>query len=148
MDTAMAMARGACADLAVSPAMTLVEPGCFVEDIVSVGPVFLKMGAVDFANRHLNEPLPGLLSPRAGSTKIIRHVRESLGPAGSLTVHVTHDTILAAFIYHLIGRPRIDEADWPWMMEGVWLWFEGDDVRWIWRGEPGQRDISPYHAGL
>lgn len=144
MDTALAMAAGAGVELPVCPAMTLVEPGCFVEDIVSVGPAFLKMGALAFANHHFHMPHPGLLSPAAGSAKIIRHVREHLGPAGSLTVHVTHDTILAAFIYHLLGRSRLDEVDWPWMMEGAWLWFEGNDVRWIWRGEPGRRDLRPY----
>ena len=56
----------------------------------------------------------------------------TLGPAGSLTVHVTHDTILAAFIYHLIGRDHLREQDWPWMLEGAWLWFEEPDtVCWI-----------------
>lgn len=148
MDTAQAMARGAGADVAVTPALALVEPGCFVEDIRNVGPVFLQMGPLGFANRHIQEPLPGLLSPEAGSAKIIRHVRESLGPAGSLTVHVTHDTILAAFVYHLLGRSRIEEEDWPWMMEGAWLWFDGDDLRWLWRGEPGRRGISSWHACL
>ena len=145
VDTAHAMARGAKAGVAVSPALALVEPGCFVEDIISVGPVFLELGPLGFANRHFQQPLSGLLSPEAGSAKIIRHVRQSLGPAGSLTVHVTHDTILAAFIYHLLGRSRIDEEDWPWMMEGVWLWFDGNDLRWLWRGESGRRDIRSYY---
>jgi hypothetical protein len=146
IDTSQAMARGAGASLAVTPALTLVEPGCFVEDIMSVGPLFLNLGPLGFANRHFQESLPGLLSPETGSAKIIRHVNESLGPAGSLTVHVTHDTILAAFIYHLLGRSRIDEEDWPWMMEGVWLWFDGNDLRWLWRGESGRRDIRSYYS--
>lgn len=144
MDTALAMARGAGAEVDVRMAMTLVEPGCFVESIRDVGPLFLAMGPLAFANRHFQAPLEGLLTPEAGSAKLIRHVREHQGPAGSLTIHVTHDTILAAFIYHLIGRAHIKEEDWPWMMEGAWLWFEGDDLRWIWRGEPGVRKVGSY----
>lgn len=149
LDTAQAMARGAGVSLEIQPSATLVEPGCFVESIGDVGPLFLHLGPLAFANRHFQEPLEGLLSPVAGSAKLIRHVQDNLGPPGSLTVHVTHDTILAAFIYHLLERDRIDERDWPWMMEGVWLWFEADDtLRWIWRGEPGRRNIRSYRAYL
>lgn len=148
MDTAQAMARGAGVDLRVAIALTLVEPGCFVESIRDVGPVFLEMGPIAFANRHLQAPLQGLLSPEEGSAKIIRHLRGSLGQPGSLTIHVTHDTILAAFISHLLGRSRIEEEDWPWMMEGAWLWFEDDHLHWIWRGEAGRRDVRAYLAPL
>lgn len=145
LDTARAMARGAGVILDVQPSMTLVEPGCFVESIGDVGPLFLQIGPLAFANRHFQGPLEGLLAPAAGSAKLIRHVRDNLGPPGSLTVHVTHDTILAAFIYHLMERDRIEEHDWPWMMEGAWLWFEDDDaLRWIWRGEPGGRVVRSY----
>lgn len=148
MDTAQAMARGAGATLAVQTATTLVEPGCFVESIRHVGPLFLQMGPLAFANRHFEAPLDGLLTPEAGSAKILRHVHNHLGPAGSLTIHVTHDTILAAFIYHLMGRQRIAEEDWPWMMEGAWLWFEGHELRWVWRGEPGVRNVRSYFEVL
>lgn len=149
VDTALAMARGAGTALEVRPAATLVEPGCFVQSIVDVGPLFLSLGPLAFANRHLQEPLAGLLSPEAGAAKLIRHVQDNLGPPGSLTVHVTHDTILAAFIYHLLERDQLDEADWPWMMEGAWLWFDDVDVlRWVWRGEQGGRDVRAYRAHL
>lgn len=149
VDTALAMARGAGTSLEVRPATTLVEPGCFVHSLIEAGPLFLTLGPLAFINRHLQEPLAGLLSPKAGTAKLIRHIQDNLGPPGSLTVHVTHDTILAAFIYHLLARDEIDETDWPWMMEGAWLWFDDEDVlRWVWRGEPGGCDVRAYREQL
>lgn len=146
IDTATALARGAGhTGLNVSTTANLVEPGCYVQSMGRVGPLFLKLGPLGFANRHLGGTLDGILSPEQGGAKLLRHLFEHQGPAGSFTVHVTHDTILAAFIYHLIGRDHLDEEDWPWMLEGAWVWFEDrDTVRWIWRGGFGQRDIAPY----
>lgn len=141
LDTARAMARGAELTFEVAQALELVEPGCFVEDVAAVMPVFLAMGPVAFASQHLSRPVSGLRSPAEGTAKVLAHIQRSLGAAGSLTVHVTHDTILAACIYHLAGRDAITEADWPWMMEGAWLWFEADHVHWIWRGQPGRRAL-------
>jgi len=150
VDTALAMARGAgLPEAKVLQADTLVEPGCYVSSMHRVGPLFLELGPVLFANRHFQEPLDGVLSPEAGTAKLLRHLLAHQGGAGSLTVHVTHDTILAAFIYHLIGRPHLDDDDWPWMMEGAWVWFEAEDaVHWLWRGRHGQRDLRPYLADM
>lgn len=143
MDTARAMARGAGREFEVQISMTLVEPGCFVHGIFEVGPLFLKLGPLAFANRHFQEPMPGILSPAAGVAKIVRHLQQSQGDSGSLTVHVTHDTILAAFIYHLQGQSGISEEDWPWMMEGAWLWFdEADQLHWVWRAQPGRQSLA------
>ncbi|MDP2227865.1 MAG: histidine phosphatase family protein, partial [Moraxellaceae bacterium] len=109
MDTARAIARGAGVDLEIRQTYTLVEPGCFVQNIARVGPLFLELGALAFANHHFSESVEGLLSPEEGSARLIRHLHEHQGAPGTLSVHVTHDTILAAFIYHLMGRDRIDE---------------------------------------
>lgn len=150
VDTAAAMARGAGrAGLDIRTTFNLVEPGCYVHTIGHVGPLFLQLGPLAFANRHLREDLQGILTPAQGAAKLLRHLQEEQGPVGSLTVHVTHDTILAAFIYHLMGRDSLHEDDWPWMLEGAWLWFDDDDtVCWIWRGAPGRRNIAPWRAHL
>lgn len=147
VDTATALARGAGApDMAVNTTHMLVEPGCYVQSIGHAGPLFLQLGPLAFANRHLSEPLHGILSPEAGAERLLKHLYESRGSAGSVTVHVTHDTILAAFIYHLMGREHLHQDDWPWMLEGAWLWFDdADTVRWIWRGKLGQRTIAALH---
>lgn len=142
MDTARAMMRGAGLTMDIQPSMNLVEPGCYVHKVHEVGPLFLELGPLAFANRHLSENLPGILNPAEGAAKISRYLQAHQGPVGSLTVHVTHDTILAAFVYYLMNRQQISEEDWPWMMEGVWLWFDADNaLHWVWRGQPGSRAL-------
>lgn len=141
MDTARALQRGAVRqgliseELAVEEARVLVEPGSYVQDVNEAGPAFFRLGAVDFINRHLNEGIRGVLSPAEGRAQLVRHMLDTQPEPGTLAVHVTHDTILAAFVAGLHGHEQIEPEDWPWMMEGVWLWLADEQVHWIWRGE-------------
>ena len=135
--TAEAMGQGAGVDLPVSTHSSLVEPGSYVVDLPVAGPYFLKLGPLAFARKHLRNEVRGVLSPREGAVRLLQHFRDSLMQPGTLTVHVTHDTILASFIYFLRRESEIEEAHWPWMMEGAFLWFDDDVVYWLWRGELG-----------
>lgn len=143
VDTAKAMLAGAARqDLEITPHLQLVEPGCFVKDIRTVGPLFLQMGPVEFANHHFGVPLRGIRSPAAGTLRLLDFVRGGLGDPGTLSLFVTHDTILAACIYTLLGIERIEQDHWPWMMEGAFLWFEEQEVHGIWRGERFVRALA------
>lgn len=152
VDTATLILEGAEASHAVTTAGALVEPGCFVETMENVAGLFLKLGPIGFANKHLKGEIRGILSPAQGVRKILKHIEESLiktpltgtSLAGAslkegagITLHITHDTILASFMYALLEVSTISKEDWPWMMEGVYLWFDGGDVHWVWRGEYG-----------
>ena len=140
--TAEAMARGAGKNLPVQTHAALVEPGSYVQDVAQVGGLFFRLGPLGFANKHLRNEVRGVLSPEEGARQLLRHVRANLGEPGSLAVHVTHDTILAAFIYFLRKQQNLEATDWPWMLEGAFLWFEEDVAHWIWRGEQGMLDLS------
>ena len=143
VDTARAMLAGAARpDLLVEPHLQLAEPGCFVKDIRTVGPLFLQLGPVAFANHHFSEPVRGVRSPEAGTRRLLDFLRGELGAPGSLSLFVTHDTILAACIYTLLAIPRIDQDDWPWMMEGAFLWFDETTVHGIWRGQHFTRALA------
>lgn len=148
VDTAKAMAEGAkkaglLAELPeVQTAMTLVEPGCYVEDLSAVGDTFLKMGAFRFLNTHLQEPFSGMLSPAQGREKLANYLQAREPARGHLNVHVTHDTILAVLVAELHGRREIRKEDWPWMMEGLWVWFDERHMHWVWRGERAKRALS------
>ncbi len=146
VDTAKAMARGAGIAVPIIETTVLVEPGCFVHSIKKVGPLFLQMGPLAFANHHFQQSMEGILSPKQGVAKLIEHFYQSVQShtQGDLIVHVSHDTILAAFIYHLLQQNTISEDDWPWMMEGAWLWFDKSTLYWIWRGQQGQVDLANY----
>ena len=143
VDTAKAMLAGARrADLGVVTDRQLVEPGCYVEDSRAIGPSFLQLGPVGFANRHFSEALPGIRTPEEGTARLVAFMRAQLGAPGSLSLLVTHDTILAACIYTLAGTECIGEHDWPWMMEGAFLWFDAEHVHWLWRGEVSRRRLD------
>ncbi len=147
VDTAAALQQGGREaglidqELPIHTCMELVEPGCYVEDINTVGPHFLRMGAVAFINHHLREGMQGLLSPRDGKRKLIQYLRMRDPQPGALAVHVTHDTILMAFVASLLGLQQVDDKDWPWMMEGLWLWLDEQHMHWVWRGEQGRESL-------
>ena len=66
-----------------------------------------------------------------------------------LSLAVSHDTILAAIVAVISGHAHIGQDDWPEMMEGAFLWFEGEhflasQLKWIWRGQLGQLDIQDF----
>lgn len=146
MDTARALADGAAeaglwrGEVNIEQTMQLVEPGCYVEDIGQIGPLFLKLGAIGFLNRHLQENLPGLLSPAEGRQRLLAYLRERDPLPGQVAVHVTHDTILMAFVADLLGLEEVDDSHWPWMMEGAWLWFDDQQLHWVWRGQQYRHD--------
>lgn len=143
VDTALAMREGGATaglltgDEPLQKESVLVEPGCYVEDVARAGPLFFQLGAVGFINRHLEEGIDGVLSPAEGRGRLVRHLLERNPDTPALAVHVTHDTILAAFTAGLRQCHRISGRDWPWMLEGAWLWFADDRLHWIWRGQAG-----------
>jgi len=153
VDTAVALHAGGkgagliAGELTVQQCAELVEPGCYVEDINIAGPHFFRMGAVAFINHHLQHGMQGLLSPEQGKRKLLRYLRARDPAPGELAVHVTHDTILMAFVASLLGMQEVSERDWPWMMEGLWLWVDDQHLHWVWRGEPGRErlryDVGP-----
>lgn len=119
----------------------LVEPGSFVVDIEQAAPYFKQQGALGFINSFVNHALPGMKHPIRGVIDVLEliyntHPNNKRG----LSLAVSHDTILAAIIAVIAGKTQIDRADWPAMMEGLFVWFEGDafmdcKLKWIWRGE-------------
>lgn len=119
----------------------LVEPGSFVVDIYQAGPFFQKQGALGFINSFVNNALPGMKHPIRGVIDVLEliyntHPKQKNG----LSLAVSHDTILAAIIAVISGQTKINQADWPKMMEGLFVWFEGDEfmdskLKWIWRGK-------------
>lgn len=119
----------------------LVEPGSFVLDIQQAAPIFKQQGALGFINSFVNQALPGMKHPITGVIDVLEliyqtHPRNQRG----LSLAVSHDTILAAIISVISSKSKITWADWPAMMEGLFVWFEGDEfvdckLKWIWRAE-------------
>lgn len=129
----------------------LVEPGSFVLDIKKAGPFFQKQGALGFINSFVNNALPGMKQPIHGVVDVLEliyntHPTNDYG----LSLAVSHDTILAAILAIISGKNMVTREDWPKMMEGLFVWFEGDvfldsKLKWIWRGKVHTLDISQFH---
>ena len=72
----------------------------------------------------------------------------------ALSLAVSHDTILAAFIAVISGHFQVQKKDWPEMMEGVFIWFENtssfeaSQLNWVWRGERHQLNIHDLKANI
>lgn len=128
----------------------LVEPGSFVLDIQQAAPYFRKQGALGFINSFVNNALPGMKHPITGVADVLEllynaHPQNS----GGLTLAVSHDTIIAAMLAVMRNQTQLDKTDWPEMMEGVFVWFEGDNfadslLKWIWRGKIHQLSIHEF----
>jgi len=143
VETGECLLKGASLSQAILHQPLLVEPGSFVQDINQVGGFFLKKGPLEFLNRHLAGEVRGMKPLERGALDILYHIHRHLDEPGTLSVHVTHDTILAPLVAYLQKRPAIAQEDWPRMMEGVVLWFDADKVHWVWRGEKGDT-VLPY----
>jgi len=127
----------------------LAEPGCFIADIKimhTVGQIFVSEGPISFINRMISGNFEEHLSVKEGVKKLldyfIRHQHQQ--SLQQLNIHVSHDTILAAFVYSLLGKQNIEANDWPRMMEGVYLWFEDNHVHGVWRGKNFKTSINDY----
>lgn len=158
VDTAALMIEGA--DLISQPHNThrieiveqglLVEPGSFVLDIKQAAPYFQKQGALGFINSFVNNALPGMKHPISGVVDVLELIYNTHPQnAQGLSLAVSHDTILAAIIAVISGRHHVTKVDWPQMMEGLFVWFEGDTfedclLKWIWRGEINQLSIRDF----
>lgn len=129
----------------------LVEPGSFVLDIKQAGPYFQRQGALGFINSFVNNALPGMKHPICGVVDVLEliHKTHPNNHAG-LSLAVSHDTILAAILAIISGRQGITREEWPKMMEGLFVWFEGDifkesKLKWIWRGELHELVIADFY---
>ncbi|WP_336165380.1 phosphoglycerate mutase family protein [Acinetobacter ursingii] len=128
----------------------LVEPGSFVLDIKKAAPYFRELGALGFINSFVNNALPGMKHPITGVFDVLELIYNTHPNASNgLSLAVSHDTIIAAIVAVISGRSQIDKEDWPAMMEGLFVWFEGDDflnsqLKWIWRGEVDQLNVSDF----
>ncbi|MGY5393772.1 phosphoglycerate mutase [Acinetobacter tandoii] len=128
----------------------LVEPGSFVLDIKQAGPYFREQGALGFINSFVNNALPGMKHPIHGVVDVLELIYNTHPQQHSgLSLAVSHDTIIAAILAVISGRNVITQEDWPQMMEGLFVWFEGDEfldskLKWIWRGELHELNIRQF----
>lgn len=154
IDTAALMIQGADLNASVQAKSIeiveqglLVEPGSFVMDIHQAAPYFKQQGALGFINSFINQRLPGMKHPVSGVLDVLELIYNTHPQQDNrISLAVSHDTILAAIVAIISGHSHLAPEDWPEMMEGVFVWFEGDcfqesQLKWIWRGKREQLEI-------
>lgn len=148
IDTGKAIARGAginC-DIIVEP--LLGEPGAFVVDVEEAGPWFYHRDPLEMINRQLQGGyIPGTRPIEEGVSLILQLLLGNLPTPGKLSIYITHDSVLACVIYHLVGIDDTINADmWPWALEGCCLWKTDYELKWVWRGEPSSILLNKEHG--
>jgi len=128
------MIKGAKASANVVIHEKLCEPGVYVSKMSIAGATFARVGPVEFVSRTLNSNVEGTFEPGEGSGRLLDWLMQIQPRGGEISLCITHDTILSTFVYDLAGKKNLQRKDWPWMLEGVFLWFDEDDIHWIWRG--------------
>lgn len=138
-------------DCRVCEQALLVEPGSFVIDIQQVGPYFRQKGAINFVDSFVKNDLPGMKHPVCGVLDVLQilYVAYAEMEEGEkqLLLAVSHDTIIAACVAVISRHFKVEQEDWPAMMEGIFLWFEHKEsfeenrLHWIWRGQYQQLAI-------
>ncbi len=156
VDTASLMLEGSFSALAEQPEVVktalLVEPGSFVVDHAIVQPIFMQKGALVFINLLLGQHMTGVKHPSLGVFDILNLLYTHLPDYdNAVLLAVSHDTILAVFLAVMHDETEVTSEDWPEMMEGVFLWFDGDcfeesQVHWVWRGVARSRWVSSFIA--
>lgn len=129
----------------------LTEPGCFLIDrkeMMAVSSVFQSKGPEYFVGRLLAGDFSEVGSASHRVHAMLGMIESRAGECGTLSLHVTHDTVIAAFVYTLLEQFEISKSDWPRMMEGLFCWFDEDDFCWVWRGERYQMNKAALFSRL
>ena len=135
VQTAQAMLRGAGTSAEVLTDRHLGDPGAFIVDAETAGPLFLKLPIPEIARRqlHYSAPLPGMRPTPEGVENLLELATSPLGDNGRLHVFVTHDIILSVFVASIIDS-SLEETGWPDFLEGLLLWRHSGRLQFSWKG--------------
>ena len=133
VQTAQAMLRGVRSSAEVATDRRLGDPGAFIVDAETAGPLFLELPIPEIARRQLQDdtPLPGMRPTLEGVEILLELATSPLGENGRLHVFVTHDIILSVFMSSIF-HSSLEETGWPWYLEGLLLWRSADGIQARW----------------
>lgn len=132
IETGEAILRGSGQKAAVKTSTILSN--AFVQN-EGGGRIFLKKDPLWVVNALLQGiPLDGMNSVNEGAKQVAGFMVGSFADTeAKINLHITHDSILAPVVYHLLGKKTIDESDWPRMLEGAFFWKQDQHLFFVWR---------------
>lgn len=139
VQTAEALARGAGVHLDVAADRLLGEPGAYVANPeLAWEQVWRRMAYEEIINAVVDgrPDLPGFARPRRAAGRLLEHMLEHATTPG-VHVFVTHDSVVLPTAAHLLGR-SLRKPDWPWYLDTVVIWREGDGYEIRYREHAGR----------
>lgn len=134
IQTAQALAEGALADQEVVPNDLLGDPGVFVLDGQSAWTNWQKLGN-EGVIRHLvseSAALPGMARPDEAARFLVQSMLSIAADRSGVHIFVTHDSLVTATAARMLGV-KLDLADWPCYLEGVFFWTTEEGIHTAYR---------------
>ena len=133
--TAQALAKGARWTTDVVEDQRLGHPGPFVVDPSLAGPLFLELGPMEVVRRQIQDQssLPGMRPTSEAVSLLLDLLLSDIGNSNTLDVLVTHDSVIAAFVGHVL-QTAPTQAAWPAFMDGPLVWRSEDKISVAWMG--------------
>lgn len=138
VQTAECMKEGAATNHSIVLDRLLGDPGAYVVDGHVAWSNWKRLGHGGVM-RHLvnsSEALPGMARPDEAARRLANHTLDIAGDEPGLHVFVTHDFLVLATVARLWGK-AMGTAEWPWFLEGAFLWRTAEGICIAYRGEEG-----------
>ncbi len=126
--------------LRVTTRSALGEPGSYIRNRWAAGRHFILRDAPGVIEEYIAKgKLDGFLPLKEGSTALLSSILRDIGPENSRNLYVSHDAVIAPFIYYYTGE-KFGRDHWLNFLDGVIITARGDDVRLIRNGK--EHDIN------
>jgi broad specificity phosphatase PhoE len=134
IETSRAIQAGYGAPVATTTANLLAEPGAFVVSCELAGDLMYEHRGLEMVNLLLaRQQVSGLRTLKDGCHLLVQLLRETPARPGDLSLLISHDTVLAPFVYGLLARTSIETDDWPEYLEGCGLSLGPHSLQLHWR---------------
>lgn len=119
--------------LPITPTHVLTDS--YINDLSKVAKLFKTHSPYWIISAFLRgEELDGMRSVNESMNLLFSYIFKN--QSDEMEVFITHDTFLIAIVCFCHGiQPELDDFSWPYMLEGAFLYLEGERIYCIFRGK-------------
>jgi broad specificity phosphatase PhoE len=134
--TAYALNEGAGKNCLITSDYNLGEPSVYINDESLASQTWAEIGneGVMAHQVQTSEPLPGMVAAAPAARQLLQHMFATADSQPGMHIFVTHDSVLAPTIAHLMGNP-FSGTDWPTFLDAVFFWQENEKTIGEYRGK-------------
>lgn len=124
--TAQALNDGAGKCCPIKHDRLLGEPSVYIYDETLASQTWMRLGNEGVMAHQVQTslPLPGMVETAPAAHKLLRHMLDVTQQQAGVHVFVTHDSILAPTVAHLLGNP-FAKIGWPDFLDAAFFWQDG-----------------------